>query len=374
MEPISLKFMIEKREGHGEDSNPLSLVKENFYAVGVFDGLGGAGAATCKSDFGDGYTKAYIASRIIEEAISNYINNIENPSTVTAEGLKSVAKGRLEQEKRQYPTKTSGLRSKLVREYPTTLAIATAEKKEDGSCIVSSYWAGDSRNYLWTSEGFYQITKDDLDADLDPLQNLRNDAVMSNCVCEDRDFCINKKIYRVEGPSIILSATDGCFGYFPTPMHFENVLRKTLVQAANKDEWEDYLKEEIKNVTADDVSLSLLAIGVDNFDSLKNTFFSSDIAGFSAIDTLESVIKAIECSLEENKSQLKDAIQNGWEEYKMEYMKRLEEEDYVVQSLQETSMSLEIDESSESYPKGEASDVPIFKSRINVSDIPSQYK
>ena len=44
MNTINLKFMIEKKDGHGEDSDPLFLVKGDFCAVGVFDGMGGSGA------------------------------------------------------------------------------------------------------------------------------------------------------------------------------------------------------------------------------------------------------------------------------------------------------------------------------------------
>lgn len=220
MNSISLKFMIEKREGHGEDSPALSLIKKNFCAVGVFDGMGGSGAAICKSEFEGDHTKAYVASRIILEAINNYMKNAKDVRDINSDGIKSTAHGRLEQEKSKYPTKASGLRSKLVRDYPTTLAITTALQNGDGTHTVNSYWAGDSRNYLWTPEGFYQISKDDLDTELDPLENLRNDGALSNCICADREFIINNKSITVEGKFVILSATDGCFNYFATPMHF----------------------------------------------------------------------------------------------------------------------------------------------------------
>lgn len=116
MNTINLKFMIEKKDGHGEDSDPLFLVKGDFCAVGVFDGMGGSGAGKCKSDFGDGHTKAYVASRIIEESVYNYMNYAKSTSEICAERIKDTAKSRLEQEKHNFPLKVSGLRSKLVRE------------------------------------------------------------------------------------------------------------------------------------------------------------------------------------------------------------------------------------------------------------------
>lgn len=322
MNPISLKFMIEKREGHGEDSNPLSLVKENFYAVGVFDGMGGSGATICKSKFGDNYTKAYVASRIILEAINNYIENVKDVRDINSDEIKIIARERLKQEKSNNPTKASGLRSKMVRDYPTTLAITTASKNEDGTYTVNSYWAGDSRNYLWTPEGFYQISKDDLDTESDPLENIRNDSALSNCICADREFDINnKKISDVKGKFVILSATDGCFNYFATPMHFNEVLVRGLKFSDSVKEWESLCKKEITIVTGDDVSLSLLAIGFKNFKDLKEAFAHSSIAKMEEIKNAQDEIKSLSKKIDDYKASLEILIQKSWDEYKISYMK-----------------------------------------------------
>ena len=327
MSPISLKFMIEKREGHGEDSNPLSIVKNDFYAVGVFDGMGGSGAALCKSEYGDNLTKAYVASRIIQEAVNAYIDNAKSPSEITSDGIRFTARGRLEQEKSHFPTKASGLRSKLVRDYPTTLAITTANKNEDDTHTVNSYWAGDSRNYLWTLDGFYQISKDDLDTELDPLDNLRNDGALSNCICADRDFIINNKSINVAGKFIILSATDGCFNYFATPMHFHEVLLTGLKLSEDVSDWENFCKEEMSAVTGDDVSLSLLAIGFNDFNELKSSFAQSEVKCINEINNAQNNIKALSKDLEEAKTFLENLIQAEWKEYKTSYLKYLNPED-----------------------------------------------
>lgn len=327
MSPISLKFMIEKREGHGEDSNPLSIVKNDFYAVGVFDGMGGSGAALCKSEYGDNLTKAYVASRIIQEAVNAYIDNAKSPSEITSDGIRFTARGRLEQEKSHFPTKASGLRSKLVRDYPTTLAITTANKNEDDTHTVNSYWAGDSRNYLWTLDGFYQISKDDLDTELDPLDNLRNDGALSNCICADRDFFINNKSINVAGKFIILSATDGCFNYFATPMHFHEVLLTGLKLSEDVSDWENFCKEEMSAVTGDDVSLSLLAIGFNDFNELKSSFAQSEVKCINEINNAQNNIKALSKDLEEAKTFLENLIQAEWKEYKTSYLKYLNPED-----------------------------------------------
>lgn len=321
MNPISLKFMIEKREGHGEDSNPLFIVKDDFCAVGVFDGMGGSGAAICKSEFGDNHTKAYVASRIILEAISNYMENVKDVRDINSDNIRTTAQGRLEREKSNYPTKASGLRSKLVRDYPTTLAITTALKNEDETYVVNSYWAGDSRNYLWTQEGFYQISEDDLDTELDPLENLKNDGALSNCICADREFYINNKTIQVSGKFIILSATDGCFNYFTTPMHFQEVLLTGLKHSENVEEWENFCKDGFSAVTGDDVSISLLAIGFDSFIDLKETFKQSSIVGINEINSAQNEIKHLASKIESAKEELELLIQSKWETYKVSYMK-----------------------------------------------------
>lgn len=350
MNSISLKFMIEKREGHGEDSPALSLIKENFCAVGVFDGMGGSGAAICKSEFGDEHTKAYVASRIILEAINNYMENAKDVRDINSDGIKSTAHGRLEQEKSNYPTKASGLRSKLVRDYPTTLAITTALQNEDGTHTVNSYWAGDSRNYLWTPKGFYQISKDDLDTELDPLENLRNDGALSNCICADREFIINNKSIPVEGKFVILSATDGCFNYFATPMHFNDILVTGLKQSDSVEEWEDFCKSAITDVTGDDVSLSLIAVGFEDFKDLKESLSNSSVVKIEEIKKVQDELKSLSKQIEDNKAALENLIQEGWDEYKTSYMKYFNSEEIREEDTEKTTEE-EIAESS--TPTGE---------------------
>jgi serine/threonine protein phosphatase PrpC len=329
MMPIKLDFVKDKREGYGEDSIPLSLIAGDFYAVGVFDGMGGSGAATCNSEYGEGHTKAYVASRIIKDAISTLFNTEEDKSKITSGSIYSRAKGRLEQEKANFPVKASGLRSKLIREYPTTLAVTTAQKLCQDEYEVNSYWAGDSRNYYWNSEGLFQISKDDLNNDLDPLENLRNDGALSNCVCADREFHINNKKFKSDKGFVILSATDGCFGYLPTPMHFHNLLLENLRLSENEDEWKQRVEKSISLVAGDDISLSLIAIGFDTFEELKTTL-DNNIGGLEDIQALENKIVELSTELEHKKGELEKTIQNGWSIYKKLYMKYIVDTDDIT--------------------------------------------
>lgn len=327
MSPIELHFVKDMREGYGEDSEPLSLISDNFYAVGVFDGMGGSGAAICTSEYGEGRTKAYVASRIIKDAVFNLFSTEEDKSKITSETILHIAKERLEKEKSDYPTKNvSGLRSKLTREYPTTLAVVTARLTEQDEYEIISYWAGDSRNYFWNEKGFFQISKDDLDAELDPLENLRNDGSLSNCVCADREFHINQMKFNSPKNFVILSATDGCFGYFPTPMHFNNILLRSLKSSNGEEEWKHCIAESISKVTGDDISLSLIAVGYNGFEDLKRSFKSS-IKEFYAIQKKEKEIEKLSAKLQKTKDGLEQAIQKGWHSYKKPYMNFLKEID-----------------------------------------------
>lgn len=330
---IQIQFMTEKVVGHGEDAPPLLVVKEQGCAIGVFDGMGGAGASTCQSDFGDNHTKAYVASRIIKNEIENYLNNQQTEWKVSAEGIKDIIVKRLNQEKEDYPSANKSiLRSKLVRDFPTTMALVTIQDKES-ELEIDSYWAGDSRCYLWTEEGFYQISKDDLIGNSDPMDNLHNDAPMSNCICADRDFSINHmKIKLSQNPVIAICATDGCFGYFPTPMHFEQLLRNKLKESKSIEEWREKIIEDIQQVTGDDTSLSLIGINIESYKELKNCFDKSNggfLSFFTKYDTIRELISWLKKMLHDQEEEQKAIVSEKWEYYKKSYLKYINEEDHA---------------------------------------------
>ena len=324
---VKISFMTEKREGHGEDALPLLVTKEDIYAVGVFDGMGGAGAATCDSEFGEGYTKAYVASRICEKEIETLFEDCLGKEYISPELLKEKLLNRLQKEQDDYPPKTkSMLRSKLVRDYPTTMAVVTLRKTEK-ELQIDSFWAGDSHCYLWTRKGFHQISKDDLEEDNDPMENLRNDAAISNCICADRDFKINyRQIPYPKEPLAILCATDGCFGYFPTPMHFEDVLKKSLRKAKDEKDWEDQVKKSIQDVTGDDASLSLIGVGFDSFKKFKDAMGTSHEKSIRTIKNIAEEIVSLKDKLEKKNCEYEKAVISGWRSYKQNYLKYLNDE------------------------------------------------
>ena len=325
---ITIDFMTEKNKGHGEDAPALLVVNNKICAVGVFDGMGGAGAATCNSDFGENHTKAYVASRITQKAVKDFLNDNFEKEAISSDSLKSTISERLRNETEKFPScEKSMLRSKLVRDYPTTMALITLHDIGE-SFEIDSYWAGDSRCYLWTNEGFYQISKDDLENDIDPMENLSNDSPMTNCICADREFIIHHKpILLKKVPVIILCATDGCFGYYKTPMHFENMLKRCLQEAKDKDDWKNLIKNEILKVTGDDCSISLIAEGCTSFEDLKETMTTNTTKGFHELQEQEEKIASFTKFLTTEKDMYEKNAKNAWKEYKNNYMKYINSED-----------------------------------------------
>lgn len=332
-----LNKMQEKKEGRGEDSDPILFYDDNIIVLGVFDGMGGAGGAEWDSDFtenGQFKTKAYIGSRIVRNAIEKVIK--DDSSIVLKEDfsneLKSIIIERYTVEKEKYPPKSNGgLRSALIKEYPTTLAIASIIQESD-KYIINSYWAGDSRNYIWTPKGLFQISIDDLKGNLDPLQNLHEDAPMSNCIQADGPFSIRHK--HIELPLdekfAVISATDGCFGYYPSPMDFHKALINSVKASHDFKQLEDKLTEAFAFVTADDFSFSIAFIGYKKFKELNvlkgydgklNRYFNLRSEYEAKVRRNRRLKEEID-SMDED---LEKEIQKLWPEYKTSYMKLMDD-------------------------------------------------
>ena len=98
---------------------------------------------------------------------------------------------------------------------------------------------------------------DDLRQPKDPLENLRSDDALSNCICQDKPFHINVQQMSFNEPIIILSATDGCFGYLLTPMHFEYILLDCLMKSSNCKEWSEAIYKTLSPISSDDFTIGL---------------------------------------------------------------------------------------------------------------------
>lgn len=315
-------FNQEKKYQLGEDADPLSVIKEDIGFVGVFDGMGGSGATEHTLSDNSKHTSAYLASRLVCKSVMKYIK--ENPQPdIEPIHLQQYVKDQLDKYAVENNIKPTGLRSPIIRILPTTLSFI-AYKQEHDNIDIYSYWCGDSRNYLLTKDGLRQISTDDLKSKQDPLENLRNDDALSNCICQDRDFTINKlHIDNQQIPIILLSATDGCFGYLSSPMHFENLLLETLIQSEDIEQWKMHIIEALKPISGDDFSMSIVMLGL-TFEKWKSCLGSRlKSLQETCIQPLEEIKRDIENAQKEaeNKQQLLyDKTIELWNDYRINYL------------------------------------------------------
>lgn len=311
----------EKKQGKGEDSKPLIFKSKHSAHVGVFDGMGGAGSTEYQTYTVGLKSGAFLASRAIRACCLHYL--CEARTIASPEHLTKKITVFLNELTRLWNIRPSGLRSSVIRVLPTTLAIVEATQIGSGY-FVRSYWAGDSRNYILTSRGVQQISIDDLRQQKDPLQNLRSDDALSNCVCQDKQFVINvRNCGKFDEPIIILSATDGCFGYLPTPMHFEFILLDAMMKAVNCYEWCNNIKCALGPISGDDFSIGMQILGGD-FNSFKESLAERyRYLKTEVIDPINQMKTAHENAIrkcEETKEQLHAGITELWEQYKLNYM------------------------------------------------------
>lgn len=336
---LLIRDMQEKKEGLGEDSNPILYAddRDNVILIGVFDGMGGAGSTECVSDFSENgvhKTMAYVGSRIVRDAIDMAI--LENPALVMssdlATELKNIINIRYASEKEKYQSNTkAGIRSRLIKGYPTTLAIACIRRKSS-EYSIDSLWAGDSRNYIWSKDGLFQISTDDLKGNLDPMQNLHEDAPMSNCIQADSEFKINHNHIEipVNEKFVVISATDGCFGYYPSPMDFELALYDTLKSAQGIKEFKSSLTNSFAKITGDDFSYVVAPIGFSSYKEIKSYFKSSNKIAkeyYKNQKYLNLKIKKTENKLNRLKSRLENSRISSWQKYKRNYLKYTESDE-----------------------------------------------
>lgn len=88
-------------------------------------------------------------------------------------------------------------------------------------------------------------------------------------VSASSDFVIHEKFVDYKKPCVVITATDGCFNYLPSPMYFEFLLLDSLHQSENPKEWENLLGKEMRKISSDDYTFIALAFGYSSFKTMK---------------------------------------------------------------------------------------------------------
>jgi len=338
---ISFAFNLGKIPGQGEDSDPIMRDGPDLGLVGVFDGMGGAGGTVYETPEGR-RTGAYLASRIARDVAEQRMLDLLEPDwhlngKAAAGDLQRSVQQALKQRLQELNAAPSGLRSRLIRALPTTMALVALQRTQPGGAIWAGhvFWAGDSRAYVFEATGARQLTTDDLREPGDALVNLRRDSVVSNAMSADTEFHVNYRRVELRAPFLVSCATDGCFGFVRTPMHFEYLVLSRLAEARNTDAWSSLLQAEISAITGDDAAMSTLGVGAD-FKEFQKLFAPrvGELASefIEPLDELSGAVAQVERQLQVLRSQLLDETSNKWNRYKAGYERYLKSEASVEES------------------------------------------
>lgn len=325
---VSFGFNLGKVADHGEDSDPILRDGPDLGLLAVFDGMGGAGGTVY--DTADGpRSGAYLASRIARDVVERRMLDLLVPDwnlkgEPAAEDLQRSVQQALTERLTELKAPKSGLRSRLLRALPTTMAVLALQRthRSGSTWVCHAFWAGDSRGYVFEPGGARQLTTDDLRDDGDAMENLRRDSVVSNAMSADTEFHVSYRRVELEAPFVLVCATDGCFGYLPSPMHFERLVLAPLADARSVAGWSQAVQAEIAAVTGDDASMSVMAVGAD-LGELKTSYgprLAELEQQFTApVDALDLAVRRAEQELQVLRQRQLDETARLWAGYKDGY-------------------------------------------------------
>lgn len=291
----------------GEDSY-CCLKQEHSALVAVFDGCGGLGSRQYPG-FKD-HTGAWVAARLACGAVHDWYRRCGadawNSPRDLLSGLDRYLKNALEKGP-VYGNSQLRIRGSMVRDFPSTMALALA-RLEAGELAIHVVWAGDSRVYLLDSKGLAQLTADDSEVQ-DAFENLTNDGELTNLLSSDGKYTLHHKRLTLAEPALIFAATDGCFGYIPSPMEFEYTLCRTILEAKTVRILREQLRGEFLKTAGDDFSLSCMGLGFGSYQGIRRL----------AARRVEFLEKDYLLPLEQDRNSARDL----WENYRRDYERYL---------------------------------------------------
>jgi serine/threonine protein phosphatase PrpC len=332
-ERVTFCFNVAKLTGQGEDADPILHEAHDLGLLAVFDGMGGAGGTSYGTSEGP-RTGAYLASRVAREVVERWmLEHLAGPDDlgpITAIELHDSIEAALGARLVELQAPRSALRSKLLRALPTTMALASVTRSESANgtweCLL--LWAGDSRIYLLRPGlGLAQLTTDDIRDRGDAMANLRQDSVISNAMSADTAFVLNHRLIELATPFLIVAATDGCYGYLQSPMHFEWLLLSTMQNASDPQSWSDQLQTQITAIAGDDASMAVLGIGTDHggFQSLfADRTAALQTRWVNPLDALDMEVSVLERQLDILRRRQDQQAAELWDAYRPDYEHYLE--------------------------------------------------
>lgn len=268
-------FVFEKAAvvGSGEDSFCVSHLNNGLVALGVFDGCGGIGGRRYPAV--NNRKGSYIGSRVTAHVFNDCINkdDFELDISISTQLENAIFKTLNAVNSKISDNNSVVIGGNLSKSLPTTVSIILAHENENDSLKCEYLWAGDSRGYFLDSDGLCQLTIDDIDKNAeDAFVNLREDGILTNVANGDKPFKIHQGSITFYSPTMLISATDGCFAYFLTPMDFEFVILDTLIKSHSPEEWKELLCAKINEVTGDDYTLAIACFNFKDFNELQRYY------------------------------------------------------------------------------------------------------
>jgi len=329
---VSFGFNLGKIPDHGEDSDPILRDGPDLGLLAVFDGMGGAGGTVYETEDGS-HSGAYIASRIARDVVEQRMLQLLVPDwnlkgEAAAEDLRRSVQQALQERLAELKAPASRLRSRLLRALPTTMAVLALQRshRSGSTWLCHVFWAGDSRAYVFEPDGARQLMTDDLREPSDAMDNLRRDSVVSNAMSADTEFHVSYRRVELQAPFLLACATDGCFGYLPSPMHFERLVLAPLAGVRSVDAWSRTVQSEIAAVTGDDAAMSVMAVGAD-LGELQE-LFAPRVAELEEqftgpLDELTRSVERAELDLQALRQRQTDEAQQLWRRYQPGYERYL---------------------------------------------------
>jgi serine/threonine protein phosphatase PrpC len=254
-----------------EDAPPLVTVRQSplgdtVLTLAVFDGMGGAGSSMMHLTSIQPMvecSQAYVASRLIRGVLEEIaISSLG----IKAHDLEAKLKVKLSEFSLQNGiVESSKIRGSMTKRLPSTIAVVRCDIPKElpfnKTQLFEVVWAGDSRVYVLTPDrGLSVITKDDV-IPTDALEQLRTDPPIVNVVNESVPFRLNHKKISVELPCLIITATDGLYGYIYTPGYLEFLILDCLYRSKTVRDFSDLLLKEASSIASDDVSFAIAFLG-----------------------------------------------------------------------------------------------------------------
>jgi len=269
--PAMVGFMTEKRSNFGEDAEPIAQYVRDIDCdvVGVFDGMGGAGATQVPAENEkDKCSMAYLASRVAREEVVKVLCQWgKEDLTALKSTLESSVVSRLVKltERKEGKGPENRIRGTILAEYPTTIALAViqASKSEHATRKATAYWAGDSRIYCLDPAlqvPLQVLTRDHTEPGGGGDAALQRFASASGLNLESREFVLPPD-------AAVIAMTDGCYGYMSN-FQLMYLLVSQMVRSRDETEWKERIKARISRVAGDDTSFSI-SFGSGGFARLK---------------------------------------------------------------------------------------------------------